>query len=101
MLLHTVNKSPFERNSFSKCLDVAKKGSSVLLIEDGIFAALKGAANESVVTKAIADINMYVLGPDLNARGMTEEDVVDGVKVVDYNGFVDLAAEHDAVQSWL
>ncbi|HIA08008.1 MAG TPA: sulfurtransferase complex subunit TusB [Chromatiaceae bacterium] len=101
MLLHTVNKSPFERNSFAQCMGHAKKGSSVLLIEDGVFAALKGAANESVVSNAIGDIGVYVLGPDLNARGMTDEDVIDGVKIVDYTGFVELAAEHDVVQSWL
>jgi sulfur transfer complex TusBCD TusB component (DsrH family) len=27
--------------------------------------------------------------------------MMDGIKVVDYDGFVDLVAEHDAVQSWL
>jgi hypothetical protein len=26
---------------------------------------------------------------------------MDGVRLVDYGGFVDLVAEHNAVQSWL
>jgi tRNA 2-thiouridine synthesizing protein B len=42
-----------------------------------------------------------VLGPDLAARGLSEERVIDGISVVDYAGFVDLAAENDKVQAWL
>ena len=31
--LHTVNKSPFERNTLESCLRLAKKGSAVLLLK--------------------------------------------------------------------
>ena len=47
------------------------------------------------------NVSFYVLGPDLKARGLSENNVVDGVKVVDYSGFVDLAVDHESVQSWL
>ena len=50
---------------------------------------------------AMDNISFYVLGPDLKARGLSESNVVDGVKIVDYSGFVDLAADHESVQSWL
>jgi tRNA 2-thiouridine synthesizing protein B len=30
-----------------------------------------------------------------------QDAVIDGVKLVDYGGFVDLVAEHKAAQSWL
>jgi tRNA 2-thiouridine synthesizing protein B len=46
-------------------------------------------------------ITFYVLGPDAKARGLREPQMMDGIKVVDYDGFVDLVAEHDSVQSWL
>lgn len=41
-LLHTVNKSPFESNTFDICLGYAKDGSTILLIEDGVYAATTG-----------------------------------------------------------
>ncbi|MGD8498050.1 MAG: sulfurtransferase complex subunit TusB, partial [Chromatiales bacterium] len=41
-MLHTVNKSPFDRNTLDACLRLAKPGSAVLLIEDGVYAATKG-----------------------------------------------------------
>ncbi|HEY9052035.1 MAG TPA: sulfurtransferase complex subunit TusB [Gammaproteobacteria bacterium] len=100
-MLHTVNKSPFERNTLNSCIAMAKSGSSVLLIEDGIFAALKGTSVSDKVSKAMESVTFYVLGPDLAARGMTEDQVIDGIKVVDYAGFVDLTAEHENFQAWL
>ena len=100
-MLHTVNKSPFERNALDSCLRLAKKGSAILLIEDGVIAAQKGTAQSSKIEGAVGDYDVFVLGPDLKARGLTEDQVIDGVKVVDYAGFVDLAEEHGAHNAWL
>lgn len=100
-ILHTVNKSPFERNSLESCLKFATEGASVLLFEDGIYAALAGTSVESQVTAALGKLKLYVLGPDLKARGFSDERVIPGISVVDYAGFVDLTTECDKVQAWL
>ncbi len=102
-LLHTVNKSPFESNSFDICLGYAKEGSTVLLIEDGVYAATTGTSAAEKIQQAMqgaSGVTFAVLGPDLQARGL-EGKLADGIKVVDYEGFVNLAAENDSVQSWL
>ena len=99
-MLHIVNKSPFERNALESCLRFCRSGSAVLLIEDGVYAATRGNAAEPKVRQAMSHMKVYALGPDLEARGM-QDTVIDGVKLVDYGGFVDLVAEHKAVQSWL
>jgi len=99
-MLHTVNKSPFEKNSLSSCLNCAADGSAVLLIEDGVYGALKGSSVADKVQAAMGKVTVYALGPDLAARGIADK-VIDGIKVVDYAGFVDLACENDKVQSWL
>jgi tRNA 2-thiouridine synthesizing protein B len=99
-MLHTVNKSPFERNSLDSCLNHAKEGSAVLLFEDGIYAVVKGSAFSSRIQGA-SGISFYVLGPDLQARGISDDHVIESVTVVDYGGFVDLVTRHDNVQSWL
>ena len=100
-MLHTVNKSPFEKRALDAALSHAKAGASVLMIEDGIYGALKGSAVTGKIEAALGNLQVYVLGPDLFARGMTEDQVIDGIKVVDYAGFVDLVTEHDKVQAWL
>jgi tRNA 2-thiouridine synthesizing protein B len=100
MLLHTVNKSPFERNALEACLQHAKKGSSILLIEDGVYGAIKGTLHAQRLTEASKHVKIYALAPDVDTRGLSGR-LVDGVTLVDYGGFVDLVTEHDAVQAWL
>ena len=100
-MLHLVNKSPFERNTLDSCLRLAKAGSSVLLLEDGVYAALSKAATAEAVSKRMGDLTFYVLGPDVSARGLDDTPLIDGITVVDYDGFVDLVVEHEAAQSWL
>lgn len=100
-MLHTVNKSPFERPNLDSCLRLARKGSAILLYEDGVYAALRNTAATDRLAAVVGDYALFVLGPDLAARGIEAEQVIDGVTIVDYGGFVDLAVEHGPVQSWL
>ena len=100
-MLHTVNKSPFEANSLENCLRLARQGHTILLFEDGIYGALAGTRFEKPITDALKrSYNIYVLVPDLEARGMRTDNVIDGIKTVDYAGFVDLAVENSVVQAW-
>jgi tRNA 2-thiouridine synthesizing protein B len=99
-MLHTVNKSPFEHNTLESCLKFARKGSALLLIEDGVYAATRDTAVSQKVQEAMKIVSIYALRPDVEARGMQDR-VMDGVRLVDYAGFVDLVVEHNAVQSWL
>lgn len=98
--LHTVNKSSYDRNSLEACVRLAAKGSSVILIEDGVYSAISGGNKANVIENA-KDLTFYVLGPDLKARGIDEGRLINGVKVVDYSGFVELTVNNDKVNSWL
>ena len=100
--LHTVNKSPFERNSLDTCLTLTGNDSIVLLIEDGVAGAMQNTtASQSISDAMSSGVKFAVLGEDLNARGLPADRVLEGISVVDYAGFVQLAADHDNVQSWL
>lgn len=100
-MLHTVCKSPFERDAMQSCLTHAVNGSSVLLIEDAVVGAVDNTAVSDAVKGAMENVSMYVLGEDLKARGISEDKLIDGITVVDYSGFVDLTVKNDKVQSWL
>jgi tRNA 2-thiouridine synthesizing protein B len=99
--LHTVNKSPFERSAFISALNHLKAGDALLMMEDGVVGARKGSAFARLIESAAKSCSLYVLGPDLAARGMGENDVVLGAKLVDYGGFVDLVTTHERTQAWL
>ena len=100
-VLHIVNKSPYERNSFDTCLRLAKADSAILLIEDGIYAVQKNSATSSKMEQALGNHPVYALQPDLQARGVNPDNMIEGISLVDYDGFVKLTTEYDRLQSWL
>jgi tRNA 2-thiouridine synthesizing protein B len=72
-------------------------GDILLLIEDGVYAAIKGGAAAS----KLEGCSVSVLAADIAARGIAAEKLIDGVSVVDYAGFVDMVEANEKVQSWL
>lgn len=99
-MLHIVNKSPAQTSALASCLRLAKDGSALLLTEDAVYAATKAGAASSGLAAALTRLRVHVLLPDAEARGMAAK-LIDGVKTVGYDGFVDLVAEHSTNQSWL
>ncbi len=99
--LHTVNKSPFERNALCSCFSHLTAGDAVLMIEDGVIGARKGATTAAMVQAAMQKCKVYALSSDLAARGIKAQDVIDGIEFVDYGGFVDLVTQHGRTVAWL
>ena len=99
-MLHIVNKSHMQTNALQSCLRLAQPGSALLLIEDAVYAATQAGAATCSMADAMQQLKVYVLQPDVQARGMAGR-LLPGVTGVDYAGFVDLVAEHPVNQSWL
>ena len=97
-MLYTVNKSPLGANSLNSVLRIAQAGSPVLLYEDGVYAAMPGARSASTMITALAKHPIYALDADLEARGIGQ--VIDGIRVIGFDGFVELVEQHD-VAPWL
>ena len=99
--LHTVNKSPFASQSLQSALNHAKDGDAILMIEDGVYGAASGTQVADALKARGGAVSLYVLEGDIAARGINAARLLEGVKSVDYAGFVGLAAEHDRTQAWL
>ncbi|VAX19064.1 tRNA 5-methylaminomethyl-2-thiouridine synthase TusB [hydrothermal vent metagenome] len=91
-MLHTVNKSPFNNSALDECVRFATKGSPILLLEDGIYAAKAGAAYSDTLAGILSNHDVYAIEADLEARGVN--DITPGVKIIGYDGFVDLVEKH-------
>jgi tRNA 2-thiouridine synthesizing protein B len=96
-MLHLVNKSPYDASSLEAASSIMKGDDALLLIEDGVYAAVRNGK----AAARLEGLKVSVLGPDLAARGIGEDKLIDGVTVVDYAGFVDMVEANDKVQSWL
>ncbi len=99
--LHTVNKSPFATQALLSCLNHCKDGDAVLMIEDGVYGGVSGTGMASMVEDKMKSVTLYVLSPDLSARGIDAARLIDGIQGTDYAGFVELVAKHDRTQNWL
>jgi tRNA 2-thiouridine synthesizing protein B len=98
-MLHIINKSPLTNSALESCLRVAQSG-DILLIEDAVYGATTGNAFEARLREAMGRFRIYVLQPDLEARGLADR-IIEGVSPVDYGGFVDLTSTNTSCQSWL
>ena len=97
-MLHTINKSPFASDSLGTCIRFLEPGDPVLFIEDGVYAVQAANSFSPLIEIILKSNPVFALQPDLDARGITLVD--NGVKTLDYEGFVGLVEEHQ-VNSWL
>ncbi len=97
-MLYMVNRSPLGSPSLESALRVAAEGSPLLLLEDGVYAARPGTKAGALVATALAAHPVYALEPDLKARGIGT--VIEGIRVIGYDGFVELVEQHNPVP-WL
>jgi tRNA 2-thiouridine synthesizing protein B len=97
-MLYTINKSPLMFGNLNSALRIAPIDEPILLYEDGVYAAVAGAASEHTIRQALEQHPVYALQADLEARGLTS--LVEGIQVIDYDGFVELIEQHHVVP-WL
>ena len=96
-MLHTINKAPHGHSCLRECLRVCGRDAAIVLIEDGVYAALADSESLRQLTRSAGAI--YALAPDVAARGL-EDRVAPSVRQIDYAGFVQLCCEHSTIQSW-
>lgn len=99
-VLHLVNTSPFETAALIRCLERAGEGDAVLLLESGVYGALSGCGFSAKVAAVAGSLDILVLEPDLEARGLDRDRLLQSLRLADYSGFVELAVQHPLSLSW-
>ncbi len=94
MILHTLNRSPFTHNHLSLCLKRMSTNDALLLLEDGVLAALQSQP----LAESIKNIKCFAIANDIEARGLTS--LIPNITLIDFNRFVELSCEYDTVLSW-
>ncbi|MEO5378975.1 MAG: sulfurtransferase complex subunit TusB [Magnetococcus sp. DMHC-6] len=97
-MLHTVNKSPFGNDTLESCLRFILPGDVLLLLEDGVYAAKEATSKSNMIEKVLKNNEVFALSADIKARGLNQ--LISGVQVTDYNGFVELVEKHKT-HAWL
>jgi len=100
-MLHLVKDSPFENTKLVLCIQRAAPGQTILLIEEAVYGAKRGSSVAPAVIKGLGALSICVLAPDLEARGILAEEILTGIRRVNYEEFVDLAANSKRIHTWL
>lgn len=87
--LHILNKPP-EHSRYALCLSAIGPDDGLLLTENGVLAVSRPLK--------VAGERCFVLGPDLEARGLAGR--IGGNQMVSFDAMVELAALAENVISW-
>lgn len=97
-MLYTINNSSLTSSSLDSLLRIVPSGSPILFYEDGVYNAMEGARDAQKVKGALKDHKVFALDADIEARGIKR--LIQGIKIIGYDGFVKLVEENDVVP-WL
>lgn len=95
-MLHTLMTSPF-RCDLSAMVRLFAPGDDVLLLQDGVLAALEGSPALEVLLNA--PISLFALKEDLDARGLFGQ-ISTSVTAIDYTDFVALVVKNPQQMTW-
>ena len=96
MIFHTLNAAP-NTTAFTQCLRLLRADDALLMMGDGIYAALAGTAASEALTNSGAQL--YVLKSDAAAAGIIKR-LCNSVKPADYDQFVSLTEHYTKRQAW-
>lgn len=95
-MLHTLSHSPWQHD-ISAPLRLVNVGDDLLLLSDGVIAALEGSRFLDILRAT--PITLYALDEDIVARGLTGQ-ISSAVVRVSYNDFVRLTIKHTGQLAW-
>tara|TARA_R110002095_G_scaffold82024_1_gene71334 strand:+ start:1238 stop:1537 length:300 start_codon:yes stop_codon:yes gene_type:complete len=98
-MLYIVNKNCTDSGALQSCVERARDGDVILLIENAVYAGI--SSPETSVLQEVADgVDVYTLTPDMQARGLDPSQCFDFVHYVDYAGFVGLVETNKPIRSY-
>lgn len=95
-MLHTLINSPFKCD-FSALLRMLKEGDDLLLLQDGVLAALEGS--KALESLRQAPVSVFALNEDIQARGLSAQ-ISSTAATISYNDFVALTVKHPQQMAW-
>lgn len=95
-MLYTLLQSPWQCDLDSLLL-LLQEGDDLLLLQDGVTAALAGS--QMLIKLSASPATLWVLEEDVAARGLGEQ-ISTNVARLDYTGFVAMTAKHPQQVAW-
>ena len=98
MTLHILSTSPANTDVFDACCAALRPADALLLLGDGVYAALRESLAAERLAALPESITIYVIEEDCAIRAVYARAAF--AHALDYPGFVSLACEHARSVSW-
>lgn len=95
--LHLFSRSPLTDADALDGLTWVRSGDAILLTGSAVEALRPGSAASQALARLPAEVGLYALAEDVQARRLHPER---DVTLIDYPTFVDLSVSHAKVISW-
>lgn len=95
-MLHLVFQSPLE----AVVLERIEPGDVVVFLENAVLRVLQNSVISAALTRKLGQNRFYVLTDDIAVRGITSDELIAGLEVIDYAGLVELTVNNPVIQSW-
>ena len=95
-MLHLIFTTAIDENLCARF----SAGDALAFLENSVLILLKQGKLQPLMTRLQSQHNVYVLGNDLNARGIHHTELVSGIHIIDYPQLVQLSLTHSLIQSW-
>jgi tRNA 2-thiouridine synthesizing protein B len=95
-VLHLIFQSSIE----TAVLNRIDPGDVVVLLENATLRALQNGDMNAALTQQLGNNRLCVLSDDIAMRGISPNELVKGIEVIDYAGLVELTVNNPVIQSW-
>ena len=96
MILHTVNKSPFQQTTLAQCIERCANNDAIILLEDGVYGALQSNPQAD----QLSAITCFAIEADIQTRGLSTVTLIREIQLIDFERFVALSCHYSLVMSW-
>ncbi|MDD5411566.1 MAG: sulfurtransferase complex subunit TusB [Methylobacter sp.] len=95
-MLHLIFQSPIE----TAILERIDSGDVVVFLENAVLRILQNGLLSGMLTQQLKRNRLCVLSDDIVVRGITADELVNGIEVIDYSELVELTVNNPVIQSW-
>jgi tRNA 2-thiouridine synthesizing protein B len=95
-VLHLIFQSPIE----AAILERIDTEDIVVFLENAVLRTLQNSVISDTLMQQMSCNRLFVLSDDIAVRGITPNELVKGVEVIDYAELVELTVNNPVIQSW-
>jgi tRNA 2-thiouridine synthesizing protein B len=95
-VLHLISQSPIASAVLQRVAD----GDELVFLDNAVLRLLQHGELNQTLSALLKNHQLYVLADTLTVCGISTEELVQGISVIDYPQLVALTIKHSVIQSW-